>query len=369
MTGPSPLSVLGYRPNTMTRKFPSLYEIAKSATVGASRRGILNKEQCDLQNELCARAGQSGVSLNGIILPFYEKRDLTTTAAQGGHSIETDVPEIGTALRAGLVLEAMGARVFGGLRANVKFPSMPVAITAAWASENGTAGDVTQTFANLSLVPLRVTGHFDVSVMLLDQAPETIEPYLRSELMAAVGAEIQRVAIAGTGASNEPLGIINTVGIGSVAGGANGLAPTNAHLADLENAVCGTAKADRGKTAWITSPYVRRKLRSTFINGTGSEPVWSRDSAYSLFGHPAAVTPSSPDTLTKGTSSGVCSAIVFGEMSELIIGFWGDGISVEATSSKALATAGKINLSATCYVNCGVRSPAAFAAMLDALAA
>lgn len=359
------------------RKFPQLHEIARSSAVGGGGRRCLTREQNDAQDELRADLGDVVNLGAGIILPFYETRandplsatgTTSTTGDQGGMTIGTDVPEIGAALRAGLVLEGLGASVFGGLKSNCDFPSMPTAISCAWASENAAAADAGEAFSQLALTPLRVTAYLNVSSQLLKQQG-AIEPYLRRELMSALGAACQQVAIAGTGADGQPVGIINTVGIGSVAGGTNGLAPTNAHLCSLEHLVTGTAKADRGKCAWITSPYVRRKLRQTFINGTGSDPIWDQADAYSLFGHPAGVTPSCPDTLTKGSASGVCSAIIFGSMDCLILGFWGSGVSVEAVSSVALNATGQVRLVATTYFNCGVRSPAAFAAMLDCLAA
>jgi hypothetical protein len=119
----------------------------------------------------------------------------------------------------------------------------------------------------------------------------------------------------------------------------------------------------------MPSPFTRKKLRQTFINGTGSDSVWPRDDAYSLLGHPAGVTPSVPDNLTKGTSAGVCSAIVCMEFSELFIGLWHAGIKIEVTRSVAQATLGRVTLSATAYVSTGLRQPTAAAVMVDALCA
>lgn len=314
-----------------SRKYPLLTEIARCALVGTNVVRSLTREQTDAQIELRGFLGTAD-----IIIPFRENRaamsatgQTSVAGDQGGMTIGTQVPEIGTALRANLVLAQLGARVFEGLSGNVNLPHGGPAIAAAWFAENGSITDAGSTFAQFALTPLRVAAYLTVSTQLINQQ-QNVEAWLRNELMAALAVEIQRVAIAGTGASNQPLGIINTSGVGSVAGGTNGLAPTHAHMAALEYAVTGTKQADRGHCAYLCSPYVRQKLRQTFINGAGSEPVWSREQAYSLLGHPAGVTPSSPDTLTKGTSSGVCSAIVFGEMSELMIGLWGDGIAVEA---------------------------------------
>jgi len=323
--------------------------------------------QAAAQEELRASFG-SQVSTAGLILPFYEARDMTAgTASQGGHTVGRLVPEIGTALRAGLVLEGLGARVFGGLRENTGLPRAKPGLAAAWLSETAAGSQVDLIFSSLELTPKRVSAFLTVSLRLLAQQPNA-ELFLRAELMGALGAEIQRVAIGGTGAGNEPLGIVNTIDVAAVVGGTNGLAPTYGHLQDLEFAVTGTASADRGQCAWLLSPKVRKKLRSLFINGTGSAPIWAPAEAYRLFGHPAGVTPSAPDALTKGSSIGVCSAIIFGEMSELIIGLWGDGIDVSVVYDKANAIAGNVVLSASAYVDVGVRTPEAFAVMADALA-
>ncbi len=264
------------------------------------------------------------------------------------------------------MLEKNGARVFGGLIGNTDLPRVATKITASWLSENAAGTSANELFATLSLRPKRVTAFIDCSKQLLTQSP-MFERFLRQELMATLAVEIQRVAINGTGASNDPLGILGTSGVGAVVGGTNGAAPTYANLCDLEYAVTGTAKADRGNCAWILSPAVRRKLRQTFLNGTGSDPIWSASEAYNLLGHPAGVTPGSPDNLTKGTSSGNCSAIIFGEHSELMIGLWGPGIEVEVTTSTTYAKQGQVLVAATAYVDCGVRSPEAFAIMADAL--
>lgn len=357
-------------------KFPTILDIARSAVVGGGAQRCLNRDQQVEQETLRRSFGDFGPPGTGVILPYYEERaamsatgTTTTSLDQGGQTIVTSrVPQLGAALRAAIVLEEMGAQVFGGCTANLALPTMPATIAAAWKSENAAAGDITDLFATLGLAPLRVTGYLTVSRQLLMQTPD-IEAFLRRELMGAIGVEIQRAAIAGAGTGGAPLGILNTVGIASVAGGANGLAPTNANLTDLEYAVNGTGKTDRGTCGWITSPWVRRKLRQTPMFGTVSESIWARDSAYNLFGHPAAVTTSSPDNLTKGTSNGVCSAIVYGELSELIMAYWGAGIAIEVLTSVALATQGLVTIHGTAYFNCGVRSPKAFAAMLDALAA
>lgn len=365
----------------MKDKYLNLVDVANLRRLGAEGRTGLSRAQVDFQTQLSEQsAGIAGFS-GSLMIPFYsgdfadapttdrrkEKRDLSV-AVGGSYLPSKDVPEIGDALRDNLVLEALGARVFGGLKGDCNFPGAGAQIAATWKSENAAADESSPEFLALNLAPKRITAYLDVSQQLLDQNPVVAESFLRAELMAALAVEVQRAAIAGTGADNQPTGILSTAGIGSVALGTNGAAPSLTNLVDLEFAVTGTAKANKGNCGWILSPYVRRKLRLT-QSISGAETIWPLTSAYQLLGHSAGVTPSSPDNLTKGSATEVCSAIIFGEMSELIIAFWGPGIAVEAVRSADQAKVGMLTMVATAYANCGVRQPSAFAAIKDALCA
>ena len=353
----------------MNPHIPSIIEAVQHRL--GNRR--LTSEQLTAQEELRANTPSNGEA--GIILPFYgdEHRAMSATGTtstsldQGGQTIATVIPEIGTALRGNLVLEGLGARIWGGLRYNTSFPRVKTAISAAWITETAGSSDGQDLFATLAMVPHRVQASLLVSNQLLRQTPQS-EAFLRQELMAALAIGIESIAINGTG-TNQPTGILATTGIGSVVGGINGLAPTGANLCDLEYAVTGTAKADRGHVGWLFSPYARRKLRQTPIIVGSGWPCIDTDNAYDLLGHPAGVTPSVPDNLSKGTSTNVCSAIICGEFSELFVGIFGAGIAIDALQDATLAAAGQTRIYATAYIDAGVRSAEAFAAMKDALCA
>jgi HK97 family phage major capsid protein len=339
----------------------------------------LTDEQREAQQEMRS-AYPSGP---GLIVPFTnpERRDMTATDTtsvagdQGGMTVGVAVPEIGPALRSALRLPDLGARFLTGLTGEVNLPHGLGTISAEWLAENASASDVAETLNVLSLSPHRVTASVPVSMQLIAQGGPAFDAWLNSELLDLLGVEIERVAIAGTGSLNQPLGILANPGIGSVEGGADGAAPDYADLCDLEYAVTGTGKADRGPTGWLCSPKARRKLRQTYVTGVASGsslplgPIWPLDSADRLLGHPAGVTNAVPDNLVKGGSGSVCSALVFGSFSELFIGLWGAGIAVEVTKSRAQAIAGMVTVNATAYVDCGIRTPSAFASMQDALCA
>jgi len=75
-----------------------------------------------------------------------------------------------------------------------------------------------------------------------------------------------------------------------------------------------------------------------------------------------------PSNLTKGTSSGVCSAIMFGDFSQVVVGQFG-GIDIIIDTTSAAVTRGGIGAALTfnMFVDSAVQQPAAIGAILDVL--
>jgi Phage capsid family len=114
---------------------------------------------------------------------------------------------------------------------------------------------------------------------------------------------------------------------------------------------------------------VRGKLRKTQeFASTNGKAVWTRGSERGIgdvLGYDAVVTNSVPSNLDKGTSVGVCSAIMFGNWADLLIGMWG-GLDVILDPYTG-ATAGTKRVVALQDCDIAVRRVASFAAMKDAL--
>ena len=73
-------------------------------------------------------------------------------------------------------------------------------------------------------------------LMRLKSTPE-IEQVIRSGFVSIIANAIDEAALNGSSSSSQPTGIQNTSGIGSVAGGTNGLNSTLDHVIDLKKAV------------------------------------------------------------------------------------------------------------------------------------
>jgi HK97 family phage major capsid protein len=343
--------------------------IAAGEATRAALRAETKNDNMTLRHaieELTLRGGRGGIATvpwGDTFNPDRETRDMTATGGtflqQGGMTISRSVPDIGPSLRDALVLERLGANIITS-EGDVRLPHGTAQIDAAWLAENANATDTDEELGGPLLKPKRIVATVPCSVQWLLQSPGAFD-WLTRELSQALATEIERVALVGTGSSNQPRGILHTTGIGAVAGGTNGAAPTMTHLSELEEDV------ETGRRGFVTSPKVRRKLRLTNSAAAGSNPLWVFPDE--LLGYPAGVTSAIPDDLVKGSSGAVCSAIIFGDWSELYLCFFGGGIEIEIIRDPALAIAGKVQVQAGAFVDCVVRNPKAFTAMQDALAA
>jgi hypothetical protein len=72
-----------------------------------------------------------------------------------------------------------------------------------------------------------------------------------------------------------------------------------------------------------------------------------------------------PANLTKGTSTTICHAIIFGDWADLVIGEW--GVMEILVDPFALKKRGDLEVSAILHCDVGVLRPTSFAAAVDAL--
>jgi HK97 family phage major capsid protein len=315
----------------------------------------------------------AGIQTGGIMLPRIlvrrgaqgvERRDMTTTAAEGGHTIATEKRGLLDDFFNASVMRQAGATVLEGLSGNIDLPRLAAGTAPAGKAENAAADEVSPTTAMLSLSPKRLPAYIDLSERLLNQSSIALEAILRTHLTNQMLA-IQEAAFFHGGGTNQANGIAGTNGIGSVAGGTDGAAPTLAHIIGLETAV-DTSNALLGNLRYISNGQIRGKLKGTpKVASTDSRMLLDSDGL--LNGYQPLFTNAVSRTLTKGGSS-VASAIFFGNFSDYYIGYWG-GVSLEMVRDKNNAISGLYTLVASAYYDGGVVRPKSFAAMLDALGA
>lgn len=315
---------------------------------------------------------------NSIIVPFdvlnYSARgQLAGDASLGGSVVETALlaSSFIDILRTRMMVARLGATMLEGLVGNVTIPRQSAASSATWAtSEAASIAATSVTFNQLSLTPKQVQVEVDYSWLLLNQSTPAVDALIRSDFQNVIARSIDLAALHGVGSSGQPTGVAATSGIGSVTGGAHGAAPTWANIVSLESAVANS-NADIGALAYLTNSRVRGKLKQTLKGGSTATDgiyVWPDgphiDGFQTLAGYRAGVSNQVSNTLTKGTSTTVCSAIFFGNWADLIVAMW-SGLELLTDPYSGAATR-TIKAYAYQAVDVGVRHAESFAAMLDA---
>ena len=352
----------------LTDKEIKKFSLMRAINAMANPHDLRAQEAARFERETSdAAAKRYGKTAQGFMIPTeILKRDLLVgTATAGGHTVQTDLNHGSfiEVLRNAMILSKLGATFLPDLQGQVAIPRQTGGATAYWVAENGAPTESQQAFDQVPLQPKTVGGFTDISRKLLLQSSIDVEQFVQNDLAKVLGLAIENGAINGTGSSNQPTGVLNVAGIGSVAGGTNGAAVTWQNIVDLEAAVA-TANADVGNLGYLTNAKQRGKFKGITKTSPATSFIWDGGET-PVNGYGCGISNIVPSNLTKGSSSGICSAILFGNWADLIIGMWG-GLDLLVDPYTG-STAGTVRVVALQDVDIAVRHPESFAAMKDAL--
>lgn len=336
-------------------------------------RGIINGSleglEKEMHEEAIREARVAGVSIEGLGIPTLilkkgEKRDMTAAGGSSGSEGGVLVPTILAdgfidTLAAKMVLMQMGAQFLDGLVGNVDIAKKATTSSAAWEGETDAGAETSPTWSKIQLTPNRLGAYIQLSKRLINQTSMSAEKIARDDLERAIRIAVETEAIVGTNLST---GILADGSIGSVVGDTNGAAPDWADIVNLEREVA-VDNADIGTLGYLTNPKVVAKLKQTAI-GTDQRMIIAPNEK-ELNGYKMGVTTLVPSTLDKGSSTGVCSAIIFGNFSDIIIANWaGMDIVIDPYTE---AKNSLVNIIVNSWWDVALRNSESFAAMKDAL--
>lgn len=334
--------------------------------------------ELEMSQEAQKEARSSGIKIEGFGIPhllltqrtlgmFKERRDLSATGGSGGNEggdlIQTTKMGFIDIFRNKLVLVGLGARFLTGLQGNISMPRKTSGVTGGHKTENDDSDEGTIVFDDVPMTPHRLPHYVEYSKQLMLQSSVDVNNMVRDDVVKGLATLMEYFAINGSGSNQQPTGILNTNGIGSVVGGVSGAAPDRDDIVDLETEVA-IDNADIGSLAYLTNTKVRGKLKKTKTDSGSGIFVWA-DNSQELNGYRVGVTNNVPSTLDKGASTGVCSAIIFGNFNELVIGQWG-GLDI-VVDPYSQSKKGLISLTAALYYDVACQHSEGFAAMKDAL--
>lgn len=313
-----------------------------------------------------AAAEQTKREARGALVPHdVLKRELVAgTDSKGGDTVAEDLlaGSFIDLLRNRMVLSNLGVQMLGGLSGNVAIPKQTGGATAYWVEEGNSPTGSEQAFGQVALEPKTVAARTQMSRRLLLQSSIAMEGFVRNDLATVLALELERAAINGSGSNEEPEGVLNTTGIGSVVGGDNGGEPDWDDIVELETKVA-VANAAVGNLGYLTNAAVRGKLLTTRRDSGSGQMVWA-DGETPLRGYRSEVTNAVPSNLTKGTGEDL-SAILFGNWTDLLVGMWG-GLDLQVDPYSA-GNSGSVIVRVFQDADIAVRHAESFAAMKDAI--
>ena len=342
----------------------SLIRAIKAASSGDWREAGYERE---ISDEIAHRSGKEA---RGFYVPAninWGQRDQTKSpTSAGGFLVGTDhlADQFIEALYGRLTVASLGARIMQGLKGDVAIPKLSASVTnSAFVAEGSAPSEGAATFAQVTMSPKTLAAYVDVSRRLMQQSDPSVEQVLRNDIINTFARRIDDAAIEG-GAANGPSGIIANGSTNVVAMGTNGAAITYAKVVEMMKAV-EEDNAIINSSAFLTNPKVIAALRTTGKQASGVEGNFIMDANQSILGTNVASSTIVPSDLTKGTGSNL-SAMVYGDFSQIMIGFW-SGVDVVVDQS-SLSTSGGTRLAFFQDLDVALRYPESFSVIKDIVA-
>lgn len=361
----------------MSEREKSSYSMIRAINAAISNNWKEAGFELEVSNDIAKRMGKD---TKGFFMPtnisFAQRAQYASGAAGTGGSL------VASNLMSGSFIEVLrnkarvlqlGATVLSGLTGNVVIPRQTGASSTYWVAETGSVTEAEATFDQLALSFKSIGTKSAITRSMLMQSTPDIEMIARADLIAQLALGIDLAALSGTGTSNQPTGIANTSGIGSVVGGTNGAQLTIDHIIALETAIA-VGNADVDSMAYLANAKSVGWLKG--LKSTTGQYLWTNapnggrsGTPGELNGYAVARSNQARSTLTKGTAIGTCSEVFMGNWSELVIGEWGVLEIMPNPYDATLFPQGGVLLRAMQSLDIGVRHAASFAVMSDALTA
>jgi HK97 family phage major capsid protein len=341
----------------------SLLRLLGALANPADRNAVAAAEyEMDTVADFGRRSHYSG---RGVLIPLEAlstgKRAVTDSAAGAG-LIGTDLMagDFVSMIRDASMIASLGARIMPGLIGDASLPRMTAGASAHWFGGDGADSipEDAAAFDGVTLSPKFCGGLLTLSYKLLKQSAPSVEQEVRRDLAAMLAEALDAAAIAGTGASNQPRGVLNTPGVNAVNFAA--ALPNLADLVALEDRLAEDG-TDRGRLAYLCSPAVRTHLKTT-VKFSGTDAViWEGTGTDMVGDRRAGRVNGLPAMATKHVTPNAFGArVILGDWSSLLVGTWG-GVEIATDAGGDNFARGSLAVRAILTTDCQVKRATAFA--------
>jgi HK97 family phage major capsid protein len=252
-----------------------------------------------------------------------------------------------------------GLTMLSGLEGNVEIPKKLGSSTYYFVGENVDVTTSKLGFGLVNMIPRTIGVRVPISRRMMIQASPDVENLVRLDMAESVALGMDSTIGYGTGSNGQPLGIINTTGIGSVTldGGADKAFPANlgsgthdcgvwGNYVDLETALAAN-NLDAGSMRYIMNSVVKGALKQTLrASAAGSDYIMT--DAGEVNGYPVVV-----------SNQMQTNDVLFGNYADCVVGMW-SGLDV-VIDPYTQSASGQVILTVHQDFDVAVRRPQSFA--------
>jgi len=252
--------------------------------------------------------------------PVRYTRELLAGSGDGANLVPTilDASSFIEFLDNAMVTVRAGATVLRNLDGIIKIPRRDEAITGGWLAESADAGDTTPSYDQVTL-QLKTYGlRVDLTRQLRLQSSMDVESLVAREISLSVALALDKAAMTGDGTGNSPTGVGAQTGVGIQA-----LAIINqltwAEAIGLQSDVM-SANSFFGNLAYAIHPTLAGDAKSRSRDSGSGRYVMEGGE---IDGYPTFISAQVKDLGAAGANNAI-----FGQWSDLLIGYWSPGIDV-----------------------------------------
>lgn len=250
----------------------------------------------------------------GLYVPLTTRANqrglVTNLGPDGGYLVGTQQGGIIDSLKNSALCLLLGATAIFDLSGDMDYPKITGDSTAYWLGEGDDSTESKPTFGQIRMTPKTVACRCGISRRMMLQTRGLAEQVIRENIAQQIGIALDAAIINGSGSANQPRGILQTTGIGSVTLNAAN-SPTWANIVAMETEV-STDNALGGSLAYLTTPVIAGAMKLTDKGtDTGQFVLGGDNSDGKLNGYKCAVSNNVPE-----------KHILFGNWADVIVGFW-----------------------------------------------
>ena len=278
--------------------------------------------------------------------PGMGRRDLNTQVDSAGGYLVKNQLAVGSfidSLENQLVVKELGCTMIRDVEGDLYIPKKTAGGTAYWVGEAEDATESAQTLGQVALKPHTIAAYSDLTRRFVVQSSMDAEQFVVNDLAQRLALAIDLAAIAGDGAANEPLGILNTTGLGAkTLGTAN--EPSFGECCDIISEIA-TDNALSGRLAFTSNATIMGNMLQTAVDSGSGRFVLENGK---IAGYPFLM-----------SNQVTAKYLLFGNWQDLILAQW-TGVDVNVDTA-SLSKSGGIRVVVMQDVDVALRHAESFA--------